>query len=86
MMSAEGGRRTIVDSYDKTFYDDNPLFFRINGDPRCVISLHVTRTKKSSNRRDRTETQYLLQGECKVFQKKTMHVCSDCVDTNAVKN
>ena len=32
-----------------------------------------------------TETQYLLQGKCKVFRKKTKHVCSDCADTNAVK-
>ena len=40
--SAEGRRRTIVDSDDKIFDDDHPLFGRINGAPRCGISLHVT--------------------------------------------
>ena len=58
----EGRRRNIVDSDEKTFDDDNPLFDRINGVTRCGISLHVTPTKKRSNREDGTETQYLLQG------------------------
>ena len=35
---------------------------------------------------DGTETQYLLRGECKVCRKKTTRVCSDCADTDAVKN
>ena len=78
-------RRTIVDSAD--YVDDkNPLFGRINGAPRCGIALHVTPTKKSRKKRDGAETQYLLQGECKVFQKKTTHVCSDCADTDEVRN
>ena len=42
ILSSEGRRRTIVDSDDNTFDDDNPLFERINGDPRGGISLHVT--------------------------------------------
>ena len=84
--SAEGRRRDIVDSDDETFNDDNPLFGRINGAPICEISLHVTPTKKRINKRDGTETQYLLQGECKVCWKRTTHVCSDCADTNAIKN
>ena len=54
--SAEGRRRTIVDSDDKTFDDDNPLFGRINGAPRYVISLHVTPTKKRRKKRDGIET------------------------------
>ena len=83
--SAEGGRRTIVDSDDKTFDDDNPPFGRINGAPRCGITLHVTPTKKSRNKIYETETKYLFQGECNVFRKNTKHVCSDCVDTYAVK-
>ena len=86
MRSAEGRRRNIVNSDDETFDDDNPLFDRINSAPRCGISLHVTPTKKRRKKRDGTETQYFLQGECKVFRKKTAHVCSDCADTNAVKN
>ena len=86
MWSAEGRRKTIVESDDETFDDDNPLFGRINGAPRCGIALHVTLTKKRRKKKDRTETRYLLQGECKVFQKKTTHVCSNCVDTDAVKN
>ena len=86
MRSAEGGRRDIVDSDDETFDDDNPLFGRINGSPICVISLHVTPTKKRRKNRDETETKYLLQGECKVFQKKTTHVCSECADIDAVKS
>ena len=45
MRSAEGRRRNIVDSDDETFDDDNPLFGRINGAPRSVISLHVTPTR-----------------------------------------
>ena len=84
--SAEGRRRTIVDSGDKTIDDGNPLFGQINGAPRFGIALYVTPTKKSRKKRDGKYTQYLLQGECKVFQKKTMHVCSDCVDTGAVQN
>ena len=86
MQSAEGRRRNIVDSDDETFDDDNPLFGRINGAPRYGIALHVTPTKKRRKKRDRTETQYLLQGECKVCRKKTTHVCLDCADTGAIKN
>ena len=86
MRSTEGRRRTIVDSDDKTFDDDNPLFGQINGAPICVIALNVTPNKKRRKNSDGTETQYLLQGECKVYQKKTTHVCSDCADTHAVKN
>ena len=82
---AEGRRRNIVDSHDKTFDDDNPLFVRINGSPRCGISLHMNPTKKRRNKRGGAETQYLIQGECKVFRKKTTHVCSDYEDTNTVK-
>ena len=86
MRSAEGGRRTIVNSDEETFYDGNPLFGQINGFPRCGTPLHVNPTKKRRKKRDVTETQYLLQGECKVFWKKTTRMCSDCADTNAVKN
>ena len=84
--SLEGRRRIIVYSNDEIFGDDNPLFGRINSDPRYIISLHVTPTKKRSKKSDGTETQYLLQGDCKFCRKKTTLVCSDCVDTNAVKN
>ena len=84
--SAEGRRRNIVDYDDKIFYYDNPLFGQINGAPRCGISLHVNPTKKRSKKRYGTETQYLLQGECKVCRKKMTHVCSDCADTDPVKN
>ena len=52
----EGRRRTIVDSDDETFDDKTPLFGRINGAPRCVISIHVTPTKNRRNKRDGTET------------------------------
>ena len=86
MRSAEGRRRTIVDSDDETFDDKKSLFGRINGSPRCGISLHVTPTKKMRKNRDRKETQYFIQGECKVFRKKTTHVFSDCADNNVVKN
>ena len=84
--SAEGRRKNIVDSDDETFDDDNPLFGRINGAPRCGISLHATPTKKRRKKRDGTENQYLLQGECKVLRKKTTHVCSYFADTNVVKH
>ena len=79
-------RRTIFDSDEKIIDDDNQLFGRINGAPRCGIALHVKPTKKSRKKRDRKDTQYLLQGECKVCHKKTTHVCLDCADTDAVKN
>ena len=75
MRIEEGTRRNIVDSDDKTFDDNNPLFGRINGAPRCVIVIHMIPTNKRRKKRDGTETQYLIQGECKVFQKKTTHVC-----------
>ena len=52
MRSAEGRRTTIVESEDKTFDNDNPLFGRINDDPRCGIALHVTPTKKRRKNRD----------------------------------
>ena len=84
--SVEGRRRINVDSDDETVDDDNPLFGRINGAPRCEIALHVTPTKNRRKNRDCIETKYLLQGECKVFRKKTTHVYSDCADTYAVKN
>ena len=56
IMSAEGGRRTIVDSDDETFDDDNSLFDRINGAPRCGIALNVIPTKNRRKKRDGTET------------------------------
>ena len=62
----EGRRRIIVDFYEKTFDNDNPLFLRINGATRCGIYLHGTPTKNRSKKRDGTETQYLIQGDCKV--------------------
>ena len=77
MRSAEGRSRNIVDSHDEKIDDDNPTFGRINGAPRCGISLNVTPTKKRNKTGERTENKYLLQGECKIFQKKTTHVCSD---------
>ena len=83
---AEGMRRTIVDSDDETANDDNPLFGQINGAPRCVISFHVSPTKKISKKRDGTETRYLLQDKCEVFRKNTTHVCSDCEDKDAFRN
>ena len=86
MRSAEGRRRNIVDSDDKTFDNDNPLLGRINGAPRCGIAINVTPAKKRRKKRDGTETQCLLQGECKVCRKKRTHVCSDCADTDTVKN
>ena len=86
MWSADGRRRTIVESDDDTFDDENPLFVLLNGDPICGIDLHAIPNKKKRKKRDVTENQYLLKGECKIFQKKTTHVFSDCVDTNTVKN
>ena len=50
MRSAEGRRRNIVDSDDETFDDDNPLFGRINGAPRCGIALHMNPTNKRRNK------------------------------------
>ena len=41
----------MVDSDDETFDDYNRMFGRINGTTKCVISLHVTRTKKKRNKR-----------------------------------
>ena len=76
----------IVDSDEKTIDYNNPLFGTINGSPRCRIDLNVTPTKKRSKKKDGTENQYLLQGECKVYRKKTTHVCLDCADIYAVKN
>ena len=86
MRRAEGRRRTIVDSDDDYVDNDNPLFGRINGATICVISIHVTSTKKSRKNRDGKDTQYLLQAKCKVFRNNMTHVRSDCADTYAVKN
>ena len=86
MQRAEGRRKKIVDSDGNYVDEKKPIFGRINGDPRYGISLHTTPTKKSRKKRDGAETQYLLQGECKVFQKKTTRVCSDCADTDEVRN
>ena len=86
MRSAEETRMTIVDSDDKKFDDNKPLFGRINGPPICGIALHMTPTKKRRKKRNGTETEYSLQGEYKVYQKKTTHVCLNCADTDVVKN
>ena len=75
MRSEDGRRRNIVDSDEKTFDDHKPLSVRIYGAPRYGIYLHVTCTKKRRKKRDGTENKYLLQGNCKVFRKKTTHVC-----------
>ena len=58
---AEGRRRTIFDSDDHYVDDENPLFGRINGDPRIGIALHITPANIRRNKRDGTETRYLLQ-------------------------
>ena len=78
---AEGRSMTIVNSDNETVDCDNLLFGTINSAPRCGIDIHVTTTKKRRSKKYGTETQYLIQGEYKVFRKKTTHVCSDCVDT-----
>ena len=65
MRSAEGRRGTIVDSDNKTFDDENPLFGQINGSLRCGISAHATPTKNKRKKSYGIETQCLLQGECK---------------------
>ena len=62
------------------------MFVQINGAPRCGITLHITPTKKRRKKRDGAENKYLLQGKCKVFYKKTTHVCSESADRDAVKN
>ena len=59
---AEGRRRTTVDSDDETVDYDNQPFGRINGSPRCGISLHVFTTNKRRKKRDGKDTQYLIQG------------------------
>ena len=82
----EGRIRIIVNSDDDYVDDNNQLFDRINGNPRCRISLHATPTKNRRKKRDGKETQYLLQGKCKVFRKKTTHVCLECAETYAVRN
>ena len=86
MQSVEGRGGAIVDSDEETCGDDNPLFGRINGAPRYVIAIHVTPAKKSRKKRDGTETRYLLQGQCKVFLKKTSQKCSDCAESDVIKN
>ena len=68
-------RRTIIGYDDYYTNNENPLFGRTNGAPRCGITLHVTTTKKRRKKRYGTENKYLIQGKCKVFRKKTMHVC-----------
>ena len=83
---AEGRRRTVVDYDDDYINDEYPLFGLINGATRCGISLYATTNKKSRKNRYGTYTKCLLLGECNVCQKKTMHVCLDCTDTEAVKN
>ena len=83
---AEGRRRTIFDSDDEYVDDKNLIFGQINGAPRCGISLHTTPTTNRSKKRDGIENQYLLQGKYKAFQNKTTYVCSDCADTDGVKN
>ena len=82
----EGRRRTIFDSNDDYIDDENPVSGRINCDTRCEISLQVVPAKKIRKNRYGAETQYLLQGKCKVFRKKTTHVCLGCVDTDVVRN
>ena len=65
-------RRTIVDSEDETINDDNPLFGRIYGAPRCGIALYFTPTKKMRKKRYGTETQNLLQGKFKVIGRRQL--------------
>ena len=68
-MALRGEEEEIVDSDENYVDDENPLFGRINGAPRCLIPLHVTPTKKMRKNMDGTDTQYLFQGKCKLFQK-----------------
>ena len=84
--SAEGRRRTISEYDDETVNDDNPLFGQINHAPICVFLIHGIHTKKRREKKCGAETQYFLEDECKVFRKKTAHVCSYCEDADVVKN
>ena len=78
--SAEGRRRKFFDSDDETVDDNNPLFGRINGATICVISIHVTSTKKSRKNRDGKDTQYLLQASARSAGRRR-HMCVRIVQT-----
>ena len=80
MIRSAEGRRNIVDSDDKTFDYDNPLFGHINGAPRYEIYLYLTPTKKRRKKRDGTETQYLLQGKSRSAGRRR-HMCVRIVRT-----
>ena len=84
--SEERRGRKIVDSDEENVDDNNQQFVRSNGAPRCGIALHFVPTKKRSKKRDGADTQYLLQGKCKVYRNKTKHVCSYFSETDAAKN
>ena len=80
MRSAEGRKRNIVDSDEKTFDDDNPLFGQINSAPRCGISLHVTPTKKRRKKSDGTETHTCFKASARSSVRRR-HMCVHIVQT-----
>ena len=74
MRSAEGRRRTILDSDDETFDDDNPLFGCINGATICGISLHAKPTKKRRNKRDGKKLNTCFKASERYYGRRR-HMC-----------
>ena len=72
IQSTEKRRSTISDSDDETTDDYNPFFVRINGAPRCGISLHVTPTNKRRNNRDWTDSQYFFKGSLRSVRRRQL--------------
>ena len=64
----------IVDSNDEIFDDDNPLFGRINGAPRCGISINVTPTNNRSKKRDGTEFNTCFKASARSSGRR-QHMC-----------
>ena len=80
MQSEEVMRRTIVDSDDETFDDDNPLFGRINGDPICGIALHVTSTNERRKNRDGKKLNTCFKASAR-YSVIRQHMCVRIVRT-----
>ena len=51
-----------------------------------VEFLYMSPPQKGRKNRDETDTQYLFQGNCKVFRKNTTHFCTECADTDPGRN
>jgi hypothetical protein len=60
--------------------NSSPTITHATGAPRSGIYAHLTPTKRRKKKSNGELTRYSYQGRCKVCGRKTIYICSQCMD------